>query len=124
MTVVAELAETLVSESPWLSRLRRVCRSWGSAPMYRSRSGWASLSSADRGPGKIRSPPKASPTSKHRGSRPAITSVVQQAQRILSVQVGVDDGLHVEHVHRSIPVDVGAGDDPRIGLRPQEHIDA
>ena len=43
---------------------------------------------------------------------------VQPAARMLSLEKGVDDGLDVEHVRRSIPVDVGAGDDLRIGFRP------
>ena len=49
--------------------------------------------------------------------------VVLPARRSLSHQVVDDDGLHVENVHRPIPVDVGVSDDPRISFRAQEHID-
>ena len=67
--------------------------------------------------------PEASRASRRRGIPLPIPSVVRRVQEILSPEVSVDNDLHVEHVDRPIPVDVGAGDDPRIGLRPQEHID-
>ena len=36
----------------------------------------------------------------------------------------VHDPLHIEHVHRPIPVDIRTGYDCWIGLNPQEHIHA
>jgi len=40
------------------------------------------------------------------------------------VQEGVDDDLHVEHVHRTVKIDVGARDGTGIRLRPQEYVHA
>jgi len=75
------------------------------------------------GPGKSRFPPEASSAFMRWEFPLPMPPTFQPARRSLFRQVGVDDGLHVEHVHRPIPVEVGKGNDPRISLRPQEHID-